>query len=336
MIIESSAPPRVDLAGGTIDIWPLYLFHPGATTVNFALSLYARCRIETRDDGRIVLESRDRKVAFETELSAIEDLRLEERLELVSKLVHFFKPTTGFHMVVDSNVPAGAGLGGSSALAIACIGALNRLVGNRYDERKFVTLAANVESTVIKVPAGFQDYYPPMYGSVSCVHFRTEGIEREGLDVNIDELERRIAICYTGEPRLSGINNWEVYKRHIDGDTELFELFDGIRDSARNMREALLADDWDRVAQVMKNAYPNRKRLAPTITTPQMDMLVEKALANGAEAAKVCGAGGGGCIAFLCKAGRRADVEAALMAEEGVEILDWKLAQEGLIVTEKF
>jgi D-glycero-alpha-D-manno-heptose-7-phosphate kinase len=119
MIIESSAPPRVDLAGGTIDIWPLYLFHPGATTVNFALSLYARCRIETRDDGRIILESRDLKVSFETELSAIEDLRLEQRLELISKLVHFFKPTTGFHLVAESNVPAGAGLGGSSALAIA-------------------------------------------------------------------------------------------------------------------------------------------------------------------------------------------------------------------------
>jgi D-glycero-alpha-D-manno-heptose-7-phosphate kinase len=84
MIIESTAPPRVDLAGGTIDIWPLYLFHPGATTVNFALSLHARCRIETRDDGRIILESRDRKVSFETHLSAIEDLLQEERLELVS------------------------------------------------------------------------------------------------------------------------------------------------------------------------------------------------------------------------------------------------------------
>lgn len=335
MIIESSAPPRVDLAGGTIDIWPIYLFHPGATTVNFALSLYARCRIETRDDGRIILESRDLKTSFETELSAIEDLRLEERLELVSKLVHFFKPTTGFHLKVESNVPAGAGLGGSSALAIACIGALNRLVGNRYEERKFVTIAANIESTVIKVPAGFQDYYPPLYGSVSCIHFRPDGIEREALQVNKEELERRIAICYTGEPRLSGINNWEIFKRHIDGDTELFELFEGIRDSARNMREALLADDWDRVAQVMKNAYPNRKRLAPTITTPQMDILVEKALANGAEAAKVCGAGGGGCIAFFCSAGRRADVEAALAAEEGAEVLDWTLAHDGLTVTEQ-
>jgi len=335
MIIESSAPPRVDLEGGTIDIWPLYLFHPGATTVNFALSLPARCHIETRDDGRIILESRDRKIAFETNLSALEDLLLEERLELVSKLVHFFKPTTGFHLVAESSVPAGAGLGGSSALAIACIGALNRLVGNRYEERKFVTIAANVESTVIKVPAGFQDYYPPLFGSVSCIHFNAEGIQREKLSVNTEELERRIAICYTGEPRLSGINNWEIYKRHIDGDSELFELFEAIRDSARNMREALIADDWDRVAEVMKQAYPVRKRLAPTITTPQMDLLVEKALANGAEAAKVCGAGGGGCIAFFCSAGRRADVEGALAAEEGVEVLDWKISHEGLVVTER-
>jgi D-glycero-alpha-D-manno-heptose-7-phosphate kinase len=211
---------------------------------------------------------------------------------------------------------------------------LNRLVGNRYDERKFVTIAANIESTVIKVPAGFQDYFPPIYGSVSCIHFRHDGMEREALEVNTEELQRRVAICYTGEPRLSGINNWEIFKRHIDGDAELFELFEGIRDSARNMREALLADDWDRVAATMRKAYPNRKRLAPTITTPQMDMLVEKALANGAEAAKVCGAGGGGCIAFLCSAGRRADVEAALAAEEGAEVLDWKLAHEGLVTTD--
>lgn len=336
MIIESSAPPRVDLAGGTIDIWPLYLFHPGATTVNFAISLHARCRIETRDDGRIVLESRDRKVSFETELAALEDLLLEERLELISKLVHFFKPTTGFHLVAESAAPAGAGLGGSSALAIACIGALNRLVGGRYDERKFVTIAANIESTVIRVPAGFQDYYPPLYGSVSSIHFRPDGIEREALEVDTDELERRIAICYTGEPRLSGINNWEIYKRHIDGDAGLFEIFEGIRDSARNVREALLANDWARIAETMAAAYPNRKRLAATITTPQMDQLVETALKNGAEAAKVCGAGGGGCIAFLCTPGRRADVERALGAEPGVEVLAWRVAKEGLVVKESY
>lgn len=334
MIIEASAPTRVDLAGGTIDIWPLYLFHPGASTVNFGVNLKATCRIHPKDDGRIVLESRDRQVAFETRLEAIEDLIREERLELISKLVHFFKPTTGFHLIAESLAPAGAGLGGSSALAIACIGALNRLVGNRYDERKFVTIAANVETTVIRVPAGFQDYYGALYGGVSCIHFRPHGIEREALQVDEETLERRIAICYTGEPRLSGTNNWEIFKNHIDGNTELFELFDGIRDSSLNMREALLAQDWQRVSETMQRAYPNRKRLAPGVTTPHMDMVVEKALRNGAEAAKVCGAGGGGCIAFLCAEGRRPDVERALAAEEGVEVLDWKLSREGLTVRE--
>lgn len=334
MIIESSAPTRVDLAGGTIDIWPLYLFHPGATTVNFALSLRAHCCIETRDDDRIILESRDRGVVFETALNRVDELFHEERLELISKLVHFFRPATGFHLTAYSEAPAGAGLGGSSALNIACVGALNRLTGNRYGAHKFIPVAANIETTVIKVPAGFQDYYPALYGAVSCLHFRPDGIQREALQVNLTELERRIAICYTGEPRLSGINNWEIFKRHIDGDAGLFQIFEGIRDSAHRMREALLADDWGKVTSSMHLAHPNRKRLSPNISTPQMDALIEKALANGAEAAKVCGAGGGGCIAFLCAEGKKADVENALAAEEGVEVLRWVVSGEGLIVNE--
>ncbi len=84
----------------------------------------------------------------------------------------------------------------------------------------------------------------------------------------------------------------------------------------------------------MRAAYPSRKRLAPGWTTPQMDLLVEKALSNGAEAAKVCGAGGGGCIAFFCAEGRRQDVERVLEEEKDVEVLDWKLSRDGLIVNE--
>jgi D-glycero-alpha-D-manno-heptose-7-phosphate kinase len=334
MIIESSAPTRVDLAGGTIDIWPLYLFHPGAATVNFAISLRANCRIETRDDGKIVLESRDRKTVFETSLDAIDDLIHEERLELISKLVHFFKPTTGFHLIANSEAPAGAGLGGSSALAIACIGALNRLVGNRYSEKKFITIVANIETTVIRVPAGFQDYFPAFHGGTSCIHFGPEGIHREALAVDEEQLHNRIAICYTGEPRLSGTNNWDIMKRHIDGDPELFRLFEGIRDSAIAMRAALTQGDWSSVSKVMQLAYPNRKRLAPAVATPQMEKLVEVALANGAEAAKICGAGGGGCIAFLCSEGRKTEVERALAAEEGAEVMKWEVARDGLVVRE--
>lgn len=334
MIIESTAPTRVDLAGGTIDIWPLYLFHPGAATVNFGVSLYARCRIEPRDDDRVILESRDREVAFETGLARVAELASEQRLELISKLVHFFRPERGFHLVTESQAPAGAGLGGSSALAIACIGALNRFAGERYPPEKFIDIAANVETTVIRVPAGVQDYYGAFYGRANCIHFRADGIEREELRVDVETLERRIAICYTGEPRLSGVNNWEMFKTHVDGDRVIFDLFEGIRDSALRMREALAANDWTAVRETMRDAYPKRKSLAPNITTPRMDMLVEKALANGAEAAKVCGAGGGGCMAFLCADGRRAEVERALSQEADVQMLDWSFAREGLTVRE--
>ncbi|HEV2863036.1 MAG TPA: hypothetical protein VGX48_18620 [Pyrinomonadaceae bacterium] len=332
MTIEATAPTRVDLAGGTIDIWPLYLFHPGATTVNFAVSLYARCRIEPRDDDQIILESRDRGVAFETRLSAVADLAREERLELISKLVHFFRPDRGFHLVAESQAPAGAGLGGSSALAIACIGALNRFAGDRYPEHKFIQLAANVETTVIRVPAGFQDYHGAFHGGANVIHFRTDGIRREALAVDPDELERRVVVVYTGEPRLSGTNNWEIFKKHIDGDAELFDIFEGIRDTAAAMKDALGAGDWARVGRIMRDAYPNRKRLAPNVTTPHMEALVERALASGAVAAKVCGAGGGGCIAFLCEEGAKESVERAL--SDGAEVLNWSFAREGLTVRE--
>ena len=332
MIIESSAPTRVDLAGGTIDIPPLFLFHEGAATVNFAVNLLAKCRIETRDDRVIMLESVDRREKFEVGLDNINSLKDEPRLELLSKLVYFFRPETGFNMITESHAPAGAGLAGSSTLNIACIGALNALVGNRYAPDRFIPIAANVECQVIKVPTGFQDYYSAQYGSVSFIHFRPDGMQREALDIDTKTLQERIAVCYTGEPRNSGINNWELTKRHIDGDKELFRLFDGIRDSAVSMRAALLKSDWDEVGEILRKAQPERKKLSPNITTPQMDMLIDEAIKTGAIAAKVCGAGGGGCIAFYCEEGRRADVEKALSAQPGAEVLDWKLSTNGLIV----
>ena len=332
MIIEASAPTRVDLAGGTIDIPPLFLFHEGAATVNFAVSLLAKCRIETRDDDRIVLESVDRDVKFETSIDRMNELKDEPRLELLSKLVYFFKPETGFNMITESEAPAGAGLAGSSTLNIACIGALNRLVGDRYTPDRFIPIAAAVECQVIRVPTGYQDYHSAQYGGAACIHFSPAGMEREALDIDVETLERRIVVLYTGEPRNSGTNNWEITKRHIDGDRELFEIFDGIRDTSIAMRAALLKNDWDAVGQILIDAHPERKRLSPYITTPQMDMLIDKALANGAIAPKVCGAGGGGCIALFCEDGRKADVEKALAEEAGAEVLDWKLMTRGLEV----
>jgi len=331
MIIESSAPTRVDLAGGTIDIPPLYLFHEGASTVNFAVSLMAHCRIETREDDRIILESVDQKAIVETTLGEIDSLKDEPRLELLSKLVYFFRPDRGFTMTTESEAPAGAGLAGSSTLNIACIGALNKLVGDRYPPDRFIPIAANVECQVIRVPTGFQDYYSAQYGGVAAINFGPAGISRDVLNIHAAELESRIAICYTGEPRNSGTNNWEITKRHIDGDKEIFEIFEGIRDTSINVREALVAGDWDNLGEILAKAFPERKRLSPSITTPQMDHLIATALENGAIAAKICGAGGGGCIAFYCEKGRRPEVETALAAERGARVLDYTINVGGLV-----
>jgi len=332
MIIESSAPTRVDLAGGTIDIPPLFLFHEGASTVNFAVDLLARCRIETRDDDVIVLESVDRGVKFKTSLDKMGELKNEPRLELLSKLVYFFKPETGFNMITDSEAPAGAGLAGSSTLNIACIGALNKLVGDRYTPDRFIPIAANIECRVIKVPTGFQDYYSAQYGGAASIHFAPDGIRREPLDIDLKTLQDRTVVLYTGEPRNSGTNNWEITKRHIDGDRELFDIFEGIRDDAASLREALLENDWRGVGEILKIAFPHRKRLSPMITTPHMDDLIEVALSHGAIAAKVCGAGGGGCIAFFCEEGRKTAVEAALIAQPGSEVLPFNISTDGLVV----
>jgi len=334
MIIESSAPTRVDLAGGTIDIPPLFLFHEGAATVNFAIDLLARVRIETRSDDKIILESIDRGVTFESSLDKIGELAFEPCLELLAKLVYFFKPEVGFNMTTDSEGCAGAGLAGSSTLNIACIGALNALVGNRYAPEKFIPIAANVECQVIKVPTGFQDYYSAQYGGAACIHFRSDGMEREALDIDTKTLENRVVVLYTGEPRNSGTNNWEITKRHIDGDKETFDIFEGIRNSSLSLREALLNGDWNEVGEILQRAHPQRKRLSPNITTPNMDALIEKALENGAIAAKVCGAGGGGCIAFFCEENQKADVEAVLAEEQDVEVLDWKISTDGLVINE--
>jgi len=332
LIIESKVPTRIDLAGGTIDLWPLYLFLDDSQTIKFAIDQYAKCRLETRDDGRFVVESKDRNVRIEAD--SLEQLRGDDELSLISKLIYFFKPQTGLNISADCMAPAGAGLAGSSALNIAVCGALNKLTGDRYAPERLPFIAINVETQVLKVPAGYQDYFPAVHGGVSRVRLRVEGVAREEVVTDLDELERRVALCFTGAPRNSGINNWEMYKRHIDNAPGIFERFERIRDTALKIDEALSARAFDRIGAVFAEEWASRRELAPGITTPFIDQLIEIARASGAEAAKVCGAGGGGCVAFYCEQGRKAEVEGALSGAGG-QIIPYRIAREGLQVVQK-
>ena len=331
MIIEAQAPTRIDLAGGTVDIWPLYLFHEHAQTVNFAIDQYARCRIETRTDARFVFESKDRE--SRVALDSYAALRDDETLALISKLVYFFKPATGLTITTDCMAPAGAGLAGSSALNIALCAALNQLTGSRYPLERLPFLAANVETQVLKVPAGFQDYFPAVYGSLCNVKLRVEGVIREEIVTDLDELENRIALCYSHAPRNSGANNWEMTKTHIDGDPVIFAKFERICDTAVKIEQALRQKAFDQIGAIFAEEWASRRDLVPGISTEFIDELMVKAQPHGAEAAKVCGAGGGGCVAFYCEAGRKAEVEAVL-AEAGGHVIPYKIARAGVQVRE--
>jgi D-glycero-alpha-D-manno-heptose-7-phosphate kinase len=227
--------------------------------------------------------------------------------------------------------PAGAGIAGSSALAIAVCGALEQWSGAKSDAEQLLATAMNLECRAIRVPAGVQDFRPALYGGVAAIELRADAIERVAIDVDPAELERRIVLVYTGAPRNSGTNNWEITKRHIDGDREIFDCFERIRDTAAAMRQALERGDWDEVGRQITTEWENRKRLAPGVTTPTIDALIERARAAGATAAKVCGAGGGGCVFCYGPPGARSAIANALRAG-GARLLDYRIETEGLRV----
>jgi len=324
--VVSSAPTRIDLAGGTIDIWPLYLFHDGATTVNAAISLRAHAELEPRTDGRVELRSidTDRTVnaAHWSALDGGGDLSL---LALLAR--HYGLENTT--LTTRGESPAGAGIAGSSALTIAVCGALARWTKASADPEDILRVAMNVECQAIRVPTGVQDYRPALYGGIAAIELRVDGIRRVGLDVDAAELERRIVLAYTGAPRNSGTNNWEITKRHTDGDPHVFDCFERIRDTAVAMRVALARGDWDEVGRQIAIEWDNRKRLAPGVTTPTIEDLIARAKAAGATAAKVCGAGGGGCLFCYGPSAARTAVADALAAG-GARVLDYRIETEGL------
>ncbi len=330
MKVEARAPVRVDLAGGTVDIWPLYLFHPGAQTVNIAVRCYASCLVETRADPRIVLISRDQRLRESYE--SLTGLGLaKSRLPLLRELVLFFEPRRGVTITTEAQVPAGAGLGGSSALNIALCGALARVTGRHYTRSQLLEIAKNVEAIVIRVPTGWQDYFPALYGGASAVHLDRDGVKREKLPLSFPAVEKRFVLCYTELPRNSAINNWEVMKAHIDGNARVRRNFDQIAIIASQMREALLADDWNDVAELLALEWENRKRNFKGISTPKIDRMIEQTRKEGTLAAKVCGAGGGGCVVFLVEPGTKSQVERRL-TRLGGRIINFVVSRTGLEV----
>ena len=315
-----------------MDLWPLYLFHPGAVTLNFAVNVLTRCKVTRLTEKTIRLKSLDTKV--EEEFADFEQLCSTRKFKhpLAAYLVRFFAPEGGFEVETHSESPAGAGISGSSALMIATTAALAKYTGKKLDREQIRMIAQNVEAQLIKVPTGCQDYYPALYGGVSAIHLDPDGIHHTAVRVAPEDLDRRFVLVYTGAPRKSGINNWEVFKKHIDGDKKIFHNFERIGEIARDMHHALSMADWKQVAKLIREEWKLRKTNSPKISTPMIEKLIGVAMRQGAVAAKVCGAGGGGCVVFLTEPENREHVSAALRSYGG-QVLPATVARDGLTVS---
>ena len=328
-MIRSSAPTRIDLAGGTLDLWPLHLFFDNPPTLNAAINLYASVELIARKDKAIVIESRDlgSKAKFRN-LAALPD---KHPLILLIKLIRFYQPKTGLHMVTHCEAPAGSGIGGSSALNIALNGALNLFTKRRYSREQMIEIAKNVETQVIDVPAGTQDYYSAMFGGVQSIQPGIVKIERRQLPIDLKDLNQRFVLCYTGQPHHSGINNWSVYKKTIDGNAKTLKSLSRIAEVARHMEKPLAQGKLTRFDHWFNEEWKARKALAPGISTSKIDRMILAAKNKGALAAKVCGAGGGGCVAFFVPPKKREDVIQALQ-KHGGNVLNFKFVSRGLRV----
>jgi D-glycero-alpha-D-manno-heptose-7-phosphate kinase len=326
-MILSSAPTRIDLAGGTIDVFPVcHALERPAVTVNLAIDLRARVEVTPTGDDFVEVISVDRG---ERVRLPVKELR-HDRLGLATRLIEWFAPADALRVRTSCAAPPRSGLGGSSALAVALGGALAALRGAPFG----IDVARNVETAHLKVPTGYQDYYPAWHGGVLALTAAPGGIEVERLARAGEFLGRHLMLADTRIQHSSGINNWEIVKRFCDGDADVVRSLNAINACAVRMRAAVSRGDLDGVAAALNDEWDERRRLAPVVTDRKIDAMIGAARRAGARAAKVCGAGGGGCLVLLVDQPGDPRVAAALEAEGGT-LIDVRPDQSGLKVDEE-
>lgn len=349
--IHARAPTRIDLAGGTLDLWPLFLFLERPTTVNLGIDLYAEASLEqVRTDGprgarhgRVTLRSEDQDIERTLGWDELATAGMPPQLELHIKLLRIFalnrRPETSLRLSTRARSPAGAGLGGSSALSVAMIGALaswarGEPIRPEEDGERWIEIVRDVETTVIQVPAGTQDYYGAMYGGLQSLRWQPGQHRREWLSEDLlPELDHRLLLFYSGQSRHSGINNWALFKSFIDREAGVRERFARIGEAARRLESALGNRDWVAAGKAIEDEWAVRRTLAPAISTPELDRAFETAARVApARAAKICGAGGGGCFfIYLPDPAARETVEQEMTAL-GARLLPFKPVRRGLEV----
>jgi len=329
----ASAPTRVDLAGGTVDIWPLYLLTGGAVTVNAAITLRSTARVGPAEPGRLTASAEDLERRW-AGLAANRPAELDpEGLPLHEAILRELDRGEGWDLVTRGGVPAGSGLGGSSSLTVAILAAMMARRGEAPDASRIVPMARDLEARVLQIPTGTQDHLAAVHGGISAIEYGVGEPVRREISIEASELESRGTLAYLGESRASARANWDMIRRVVDGDPALKRALVGIASIGREMAEELAKGDFDACGRLLAEEWDERRNLSPAVSTPQTDAAIRAAVSAGADGAKICGAGGGGCLFVLGPPDARERIAAAL-EETGCRRLEFRVDREGLRVRE--
>lgn len=318
------SPTRVDLAGGTLDLWPLYLFIQGAPTVNVAISVFTIAEITPLSGTKIILETADLNLKKEYANLSAALADPDPKMILLQTQLRYWQPQKGFHLKTSSQSPVGGGLGGSSSLTISLMKAFSQFCQKPFkDIHEMVHIAHNIEAEILNTPTGTQDYYPAASGGLNILHYSYGGVEQDVLRIESSVFAEHFMLVHTGKAHHSGMNNFEVVKDAVAKDGETLRALRDLKAIAIKTEKAVREGRWNDLGGLFKEEFEARTRLAPEFSSPEIEKLAEVSLQNGAEAVKICGAGGGGCVLVWCPPENRERVRSACQ-KAGFQVMDAK------------
>lgn len=312
MIIRSKAPLRIGLAGGGTDVSP-YSDIYGGCILNATINKYAYATILPRKDGKIVLHAMDKKQRVE--LDSASKLAIDGELDLLkgvyNRIVKDFNHNAplSFELNTYVDAPAGSGLGSSSTLVVAIVGAFTEWLKLPLGEYDIAHLAYDIERKDLAMAGGKQDQYAATFGGWNFMEFSKE----DKVIVNplrirgqyLEELEFNIVMYYTGTSRLSS-TIIEAQSTNVSKKSDKsIEAMHNLKEQSYMMKEAILKGDLNRIGDILDYGWKNKKATASGVTNDVIDNLYESAIKAGATGGKISGAGGGGFMTFYCPGNTR-------------------------------
>lgn len=347
--INARAPVRMDLSGGTLDIWPIYLLLNKPTTVNAAIDLFAKAELEIipSSDFRLELFSVDQNLSKTLTLDQLEK-KISPKLQLHLELTKYFlnqinskKRSFTLRIKTEARSPAGAGLGGSSSLAISIAGCLHTWFyqQSRFepeaDATELISIVKDVETQILGIPAGLQDYYAAVFGGIQCLEWDRHVPNKKSLKLDFSDFHSRFLLFYSGKSRNSGINNWELTKKFIDRNPDTLKKFKNIALASLKVERSLIEKDWMGLGKGIEGDWKQRSSLGKGISTPEIQKCIQKLKKFKSPPLKICGAGGGGCFFVYLPPSRIQDSRAIVQELEkikGVRQIPFRFCPDGLLV----